>query len=318
GEVVTGTEERLVTGDAVNVAARLQQAAAPGEVLIGAETYRLARDAVEVDEMEPHALRGKTDPVPAYRLRAVSGAEAPVRRFGAPMVGREDELRQLTDAWERAVSERACRLFTVVGAAGVGKSRLVAEFLASLHGALVVRGRCLPYGEGITYWPVVEVVKTLPDAPLDTVAAQTIRAVVGERDVVTSSEEIAWAFRKLLEAVAAETPVVCVFDDLQWGEETFLDLVDHVVVLSRDAPILLLCMARPDLLDRRPGWAGGTANAGCVLLEPLGPGETETLIENLAPVEESLRERIREAAEGNPLFVEEMVAMVRDSGDADV
>ncbi len=167
------------------------------------------------------------------------------------MVGRESERRLLADAWERVVSERACRLFTLLGPAGVGKSRLAAEFLASLEGVLVVRGRCLPYGEGITYWPVVEVVKQLPETTLDPVAAQTIQAAIGEPESVTSSEEIAWAFRKLLEAVATESPVVCVFDDLQWGEETFLDLVDHVAVLSRDAPILLLCMARPDLLDRR-------------------------------------------------------------------
>jgi class 3 adenylate cyclase/tetratricopeptide (TPR) repeat protein len=318
GEVVTGTEERLVTGDAVNVAARLEQAAAPGEILIGEETHRLTRDAVGVERIEPLHLKGKAEPVAAYRLRSVHAAEAPVRRSGAPMVGREHELRLLAEAWERVVSERACHLFTVLGAAGVGKSRLVAEFLASLDDALVVRGRCLPYGEGITYWPVVEVVKELPETPFDPVAAQTIQSVVGERATVTSSEEIAWAFRKLLEAVADETPLVCVFDDLQWGEETFLDLVDHVALLSQDAPILLLCMTRPDLLDRRPGWAAGKANATDVLLEPLGPDETETLIESLTYVDEALRERIREAAEGNPLFVEEMVAMVRESGDGDV
>ncbi|HZO63337.1 MAG TPA: adenylate/guanylate cyclase domain-containing protein [Gaiellaceae bacterium] len=318
GEVVTGTEERLVTGDAVNVAARLEQAAAPGEILIGEETHRLARDAIEAEGVEPLELKGKADRVPAYRLRSVQGAEAEVRRFAAAMVGRGDELQALAAAWERVVAERTCHLFTVVGAAGVGKSRLVAEFLASLDGALVVRGRCLPYGEGITYWPVVEVVKELPPAELDPVAAQTIQAVVGERSTVTSSEEIAWAFRKLLESVAADTPLVCVFDDLQWGEETFLDLVDHVALLSQDAPILLLCMARPELLDRRPGWSAGKANAAAVLLEPLGADETELLIESLADVDEALRERIREAAEGNPLFVEQMVAMARESGGGDV
>jgi class 3 adenylate cyclase/tetratricopeptide (TPR) repeat protein len=317
GEVVTGTEERLVTGDAVNVAARLEQAAGPGEILIGEETHRLTRDVVEVEWVEPLHLKGKSEPVPAYRLRSVRAAE-PERRSGTPMVGRERELRLLAEAWERVVAEGGCRLFTVLGAAGVGKSRLVAEFRASLDAAIVVRGRCLPYGEGITYWPVVEVVKELPETPLDPVAAQTIKAVVGERTAVTSSEEIAWAFRKLLEAAAAESPLVCVFDDLQWGEETFLDLVEHVALLSQDAPILLLCMARPDLLDRRPGWTGEKANATSVLLEPLDPDETETLIESLTDVDEALRERIREAAEGNPLFVEEMVAMVRESSDGNV
>ena len=133
-----------------------------------------------------------------------------------------------------------------------------------------MRGRCLPYGEGITYWPVVEVVKQLPVTETDPVAAETMRALVGDQQLVTSSEEIAWAFRKQLEAVATLQPLICVFDDVHWGEETFLDLIEHVADLSRDAPLLLLCMARPDLLDRRSGWGGGKVNATTVLLEPLG------------------------------------------------
>ena len=318
GEVVTGTAERLATGDAVNVAARLEQAAQPGEILIGEETYGLARDAAEVEQLEPLVLKGKAEPVPAYRLRSVHGTEGFARRQDTPMVGREREQRLLADAWERVVSERACQLFTVLGVAGVGKSRLAAEFLISRDDAIVVRGRCLPYGEGITYWPVVEVVMQLPETELDPVATETIRAVAGDETLVRSSEDIAWAFRKLLEAVAAERPLVCVFDDLHWGEETFLDLVEHVADLSRDAPILLLCMARPELLDRRAGWAGGKVNATNVLLEPLGREETERLIESLAHLDEGLRERIREAAEGNPLFVEEMIAMVRESPDGEV
>ena len=155
GEVVTGTEERLATGDAVNVAARLQQVAQTGEILIGEETLQLVRDAVEVEALEPLRLKGKAEAVPAFRLRSVHGEVGFSRRQDAPMVGRGREERLLGDAWERVVSERSCHLFTVLGPAGVGKSRLAAEFLASLGEALVVRGRCLPYGEGITYWPVV-------------------------------------------------------------------------------------------------------------------------------------------------------------------
>ena len=155
---MTGTEERLATGDAVNVAARLEQAAAPGEVLVGAPTLALVRDAVEVEPVEPLALKGKAEPVPAYRLLRVR--EAPERRHEARFVGRERELALLREAWERAQAEQRCELVTVVGDAGVGKSRLVAEALASID-APVVRGRCLPYGEGITYWPVVEVLKQL-------------------------------------------------------------------------------------------------------------------------------------------------------------
>jgi class 3 adenylate cyclase/tetratricopeptide (TPR) repeat protein len=318
GEVVTGTEERLATGDAVNVAARLEQAAQSGEILIGEETYGLTRTAVEVEPIEQLELKGKADPVSAFRLISVHGGEGFSRHADAPMVGREREERQLASVWERVVSERACQLFTILGPAGVGKSRLAAEFVGSIDDALVVRGRCLPYGEGITYWPVVEIVKQLPEAEPDPAAAETIRVLLGEQQLVTSSEEIAWAFRKQLEVVASERPLVCVFDDLHWGEETFLDLVEHVADLSRDAPILLLCMARPDLLDRRTGWGGGKVNATSVLLEPLTPGETDLVIENLAHLDEELRTRIREAAEGNPLFVEEMVTLLQESGDGEV
>jgi class 3 adenylate cyclase/tetratricopeptide (TPR) repeat protein len=319
GEVVTGTEERLATGDAVNVAARLEQAAQPGEVLLGAETYALVRDAVEVEPVEPLELKGKSAPVEAYRLLRVRGeGEGFARRQDAPMVGRETELRRLRDALGQAVHDRSCQLFTILGAAGVGKSRLVAEFLAGLDDETVVRGRCLPYGEGITYWPVVEVVKQLPEAELDEPAAEAIRGLLGDETAVASASEIAWAFRKLLESAVGGRPLVCVFDDIHWGEDTFLDLVEHVADLSREAPILLLCMARPDLLDRRATWGGGKLNATTVLLEPLGAGEAEQLIESLGDLDESMRQRIRDAAEGNPLFLEQMVALVQDSEGADV
>ncbi|MDQ2982913.1 MAG: AAA family ATPase [Actinomycetota bacterium] len=318
GEVVAGTEERLATGDALNVAARLEQAAQPGEILVGEETLRLTRDAVEVEAMESLSLKGKAEPVAAYRLLAVHGEEGLARHVSTPMVGRETELSRLRNAFDQAVADGSCQLFTILGPAGVGKSRLAAEFLTSLEGALVVRGRCLPYGEGITYWPVVEVVKQLPPIEPDPATSEAIRSLLGDQDLVTSSEEIAWAFRKLLEAVATEQPLVCVFDDVHWGEETFLDLVEHVADLSRDAPILLLCMARPDLLDQRGSWAGGKVNATSVLLEPLGEDEADLMIDSLAQLDAGLHERIREAAEGNPLFVEEIVALVKESGAGDV
>jgi class 3 adenylate cyclase len=316
GEVVTGTEERLATGDAVNVAARLEQAAQPGEVLLGEVTLRLVRDLVKVEAVDPLELKGKAEPLTAYRLRAVR--DAAERRLETPMIGRETELRRLRDAFIQAMRDRSCQLFTVLGTAGVGKSRLAAEFMQTLTDARVVRGRCLAYGEGITYWPVVEVVKQLDRLPSDKAAAAAIRSLLGESVAATSAEEIAWAFRKLLEEASHEHALVCVLDDLHWGEETFFDLVEHVADLSRDAPLLLLCMARPELLERRPGWGGGKWNATTVLLEPLDSEETDRLLEALGGAEDELRVRIREAAEGNPLFLEEMLALVRESGGREV
>ena len=214
GEVVTGTEERLATGDAVNVAARLEQAAQPGEVLVGEPTLALAAEAADVEPVEPLALKGKSKPVPAYRLIRVG--DAPERRHDAPLVGREHELALLRETWERVRAGVQCELVTILGEAGVGKSRLVAEALASMKGT-VVRGRCPPYGEGITYWPVVEVLKQLDVSPPDEAAAEAIRALLGETDMTSSGEEIAWAVRKTLEHAAAQQPLAVVLDDIQWA-----------------------------------------------------------------------------------------------------
>ncbi len=306
GEVVTGTEERLATGDAVNVAARLEQAAKPGEVLIGRPTLALVREAVEVEPVEPLELKGKAEPVPAYRLLRVR--DAPERRHQTRFVGRERELAIVREAWERVEREHRCELVTVIGDAGVGKSRLAAEFLSSIE-ATVVLGRCPPYGEGITYWPVVEVLKQLDVSPPDEAAAAAIGSLLGESDAATSAEEIAWAFRKTVEHAAEERPLVVVFDDIQWGEPTFLNLIEHVALLSSDASILLLCMARPELTGHRPTWPV------TLRLEPLGDEDVEELIAERVAGE--LRTKIARAAGGNPLFIEEMLAMA-DEGDGEV
>jgi class 3 adenylate cyclase len=298
GEVVTGGAATLATGDAVNVAARLEQAAGSGEVLLGEQTYALVRDAVDAELLPPLEAKGKSQPLTAYRLRAVTGE--PHRRDAAPMVGRARELALLAQAYERTVHEQACHLFTILGTAGIGKSRLVSEFLAQLPAARVVQGRCLSYGEGITYWPVVEVLKQL-GTPVESVFREG-----------TTPPEIAWDVRKAFEHAALDGSLVVVFDDIQWGEATFLELIEHVADLSRGAPILLLCMARPELLDVRPGWAGGKHNATSVLLEPLPPEAVDELLRALAG---EVDERIREAADGNPLFLEEMVELARVSGD---
>ena len=300
GEVVTGTAERLVTGDAVNVAARFEQAAAHGEVLIGETTHELVQGGVDAELVEPLELKGKAEPVPALRLLAAH--VAPERRHDSAFVGRERELQLLSEAWQRAAGEQRCELVTVVGEPGIGKSRLAAEALAS-NEARVVWGRCLPYGAGITYWPVVEVVKQLDGLPADPAAAAAIRSLLGESDAGTSAEEIGWAFRKLLEEQA---PLVVVFDDIQWGEETFLDLIEHVALLSANAPLLLLCMARPELVDSRPTWPV------TIRLEPLDSADSADLIGIDVP--EELRERIAAAAAGNPLFIGEMLAMAQEAG----
>ena len=304
GEVLTGTEERLAAGDAVNVAARLEQAAEPGEVLIGAETLGHLGGAVEVGDERQLELKGKSEPVVAYPLLTIR--EVAERPHASRFVGRERELEQLVDAWDRAVTGPGCELVTVVGDAGVGKSRLVAEGLAKIE-ARVVRGRCLPYGEGITYWPVVEVVKQLAAVPSDPAAAAAIQSLLGEPGVGTSVDEIAWAFRKLLEEQA---PLVVVFDDIQWGDETFLDLIESTALLSAGAPLLFLCMARPELVEARPTWPA------TLRLEPLPPAQADALIGDT--VSEELRERIAHAAGGNPLFISEMLAMAADNDNVEV
>ncbi len=298
GEVVTGTAERLVTGDAVNVAARLEQAAQPGQVLLGQPTLTLVAGAAEVESVEPLELKGKSEPVAAFRL--VQVLEAPERRHDTRFVGRAREVGLIGEAWQRVVESRSCELVTVVGEAGAGKSRLVTEALREID-ARVARGRCLPYGEGITYWPVVEVLVQLDVLPTDETAASAIEGLLGRGDAVTSAEEIAWAFRKTLEHVAAAEPLVVVLDDIQWGEQAFHDLIEHVALLSTGAPILLVCMARPELTERRPSWPV------TLRLQPLPTDAVDELIPAHIPTD--LREKIVRAASRQPAL------RGRDAGD---
>ncbi len=325
GEAVTAIDDWLAVGDAVNIAARLEQAAAPGEILLGPDTAGLVRDAVALEPLEPMTLRGKSRPLDVYRLvEVLVKAGPPRRRLDTPLVGRAHQLRMLEDAYANVVRERTCGLFTLLGVAGVGKSRLTAEFTRGLD-ATVVRGRCLSYGEGITYWPVVEVVRQLLAIPgLEEALAgrddqaRAIRALLGESAPAGTSVEIAWAVRKLLERAAAQRPLVVVLDDVHWGEQTFFDLVEQVADLSRGAPLLLLCLARPELLERRPAWGGGKLNATTVLLEPLNSDEADELIDRLLPdralADAALRARALDAAAGNPLFLQEIAAVVASSG----
>ncbi|MEA2673354.1 MAG: hypothetical protein QOI92_546 [Chloroflexota bacterium] len=342
GEVVVGDARAggsRATGDAVNVAARLQQAAEPGESLIGDSTWRLVREAITTGEARDVAVKGRHEPVTVRRLLDVDPmAEAIHRRVGGPMVGRERELGTLRAAYERATVERRCVLVTVLGTAGVGKSRLTHEFLAGVRpGATVVRGRCLPYGHGITWFPIAELLRSavgLDDeadpnlvverlrkllegmADADSIAARLAEplGIAGEPAPV---EELFWAVRRFLERLAGEGPTVVVIDDLQWADSTLLDLVEHLADWIHGVPLLILALARPELLDIRSGWGGGKPDATTFLLEPLPADQTNQLVEALfegATVPEAARRRIAAAADGNPLFVEQVIGMLLDDG----
>ena len=340
GEVLVGVESTdfgRVTGDAVNTAARLEAAAEPGEILIGDGTHALARDAVEAEPVEPLSLKGKAEPVPAHRLIQVVSETGQARRaLLSTMVGRDRELEDLTRAFARASEDRSCLLFTVLGAAGEGKSRLVEEFVSSVgDSANVLTGRCLPYGEGITYWPVAEAVRTALgvqafDASEDVVArlletvaddehaasiTRRLSEILGVGEGVGSAEETPWAIRRFLELLALDRPLITLWEDIHWAEPAFLDVVDHIVDWSRDAPIMLVCTARPEFLDTRADWGGGKLNATTLLLQPLDPKASAQLIANLlggAGLPAEVSDRLTEAAGGNPLFVEQMLSMMID------
>jgi predicted ATPase/class 3 adenylate cyclase len=336
GEVIAArraADQPLATGEAVNVAKRLEELAGAAEVLIDEETHRLVRNCVQAERAGRRDSRSG-DSIDALRLLEVrADGTGRASRPDSTLVGRDRQLETLKAVFAAAVSDRACHLVTVLGAAGVGKSRLVREFADGLGDeGTVLAGRCLPYGEGITYWPLAEVVRALTEGD---VSAPAIAAQLGgdpKADLIAAgvaealglggskggtSERIFWAARRLLEAVARRRPLVVVFDDLQWAEPTFLDLVEHVADLSRDAPVVLLCLARPELLDTRPGWGGGKLNATSILLEPLSEDETGQLIANLlsrATLPPEAAARIAAATEGNPLFAEELLAMLIEDG----
>src|SRR5438552_714194 len=293
GEVVTGDETAtLVTGDAVNTAKRLEQAAAGGEILIGAVTERLVRHAARLEAVAPVDAKGKANPVEAWRVRLLEVQEEAAPYPEPRFVGRGCELELLEEAWEGVRADNRCQLVTILGEAGIGKSRLVSELAARIEGQ-VVSGRCLSYGEGITYWPVLGVLRQPGTGPSQPDAARALRSLLGEVKEPSSAEEIAWGFRQLLEERARETPLLCIFDDLQWAEETFLDLLEHLAPLSRVPPILLLCMARPGLSERRAGWPVA------LRLQPLEAEPVSELIPDALP--QALREKIAYSAAGNPL-----------------
>jgi class 3 adenylate cyclase/tetratricopeptide (TPR) repeat protein len=342
GEAVAGVRSEsalYVTGPTVSTAARLEQAAPPGAILIGEATYDLVRDAVVAEQHGALALKGKRKMVTTWAVQSViPGAAGLKRRLNVVLVDRDDELRRLLAAFER-ITDRGCQLVTVIGDAGVGKTRLGNELVDRLdRRAQVLTGRCLPYGEGITFWPVVELLREVAgiataDSPAQ--GADKVRALLPpghERELIVARlagllgdevaqsavQELFWAIRKLLELLAARRPVVVLFDDIQWGEPTFLQLLEYLADWAMRAPILVVCMARRELLDDRPDWAMPRPAAEVITLQPLDDEQTRQLVEGLiggGRVDAEAEARISSVAEGNPLFVEEMLRMLADSGE---
>ena len=322
GEIVTGdgaVRMGSMAGGPITLAAQLKDAASAGEILISESTQALAGRAARADPARP--VSGSV----AWRLLELLPEPPPLARsLDTAMVGREAELMQLRQAFDRAASGQSLSFCTILGPAGIGKSRLVQEFCSDVADqATVLAGRCIPYGDGITFWPLGEIARQLAAAgPIAELLAGEERAeLIAERvadatglgETASSREEIFWAFRRLFEALARERPLVVVFEDIHWAEPTLLDFIEYLAEWGRDAPIMLVCLARLELLEARQSWGGGKRNASSMLLEPLPDRDSEALIDSLAAgIGEATRARVRETAEGNPLFLEQLVATLAE------
>jgi class 3 adenylate cyclase/tetratricopeptide (TPR) repeat protein len=355
GRVVAGVEggDTLVTGGVTNAAARLQQAAAPGEIVVGAVTRQITQGGVRYGSARHIEAKG-LGVIEGYAaeslLSALPEQHRGLGRLRAPLIGRDSELRLLREAFEKASEERTAYLMTVFGQAGVGKSRLVRELVEIIGRERVLRGRCLPYGSGITYWPLQEILRTEAgisgddshdeatrkiraavltafgtDAEDAEAVARRIAVILGTATVAETLPDIApaelgrelrWAVRRYFERRATQSALALIIDDIHWAEEPMLQMIEHLAEWSR-APLYILCLARPELRDKRPGWAGGFMNAGAIRLEPLSDDETRRLIAALLAIDDlpaSVRDNVVSRAQGNPLYVEEILRMLIDSG----
>jgi class 3 adenylate cyclase/tetratricopeptide (TPR) repeat protein len=319
-------DRNFIAGDTANTAARLQTAAGENEILLAESTYRLVRDWVEAELVAPVEAKGKAAPLTVYRLAAMlSEAELLDRRSRTPLVGRESELSELVRAFAACREEQVCRVVTVVGAPGVGKSRLLREFSARAgEEAIVLEGRCLPYGEGITYWPLAQMVRraaSIGDADSGEQALAKLEAVAADAAVANlvaqaiglegrgSGEETPWAVQRLLETIASSRPLICICDDIQWAEPALLELLRELASRSRMSPILVCCLARSELLEQRPDWPN------VIHLSPLSEADGDALLSQLlgeAELPAAVHDRIVAAAAGNPLFIEQFAAMLGD------
>jgi DNA-binding SARP family transcriptional activator len=328
GEVLvsdSGAGEAFATGKTVSVATRLEQAAAPGEILLGDSTHAIVQHAVEAEPAEPVELGGALGRLPAFRLVAVGEAVRPLGT--ASLVGRSDELAWLRAAFAGVCAERRSRVVGVVGEAGVGKSRLASELISGLGGeAVALNGRCISYGEGATFLPLADIIRQSTsarprheiadllagdeDAPL---IAQHVTQLIGDVDGVASTGEVFWAVRRFLEALALRRPLVIVLEDVHWAEPTLLDLLEYLDAWTADAPLLVVCLARPDLFERRPGWANPKR---MLALTGLGTTESQALVAELSSdeVPREARARIVEIAEGNPLYLEQLLSFAEEAG----
>jgi class 3 adenylate cyclase len=360
GEVLAATSplpgEPMVTGDAVNAAARLEQGAEPGQIVIAERTARAAR-GFRFRELGERDLRGREQAVPAVLLEdeVASAPQRGVPGLRAPMVGRDAELDVLRSLYQRSAAEGRPHLVTIYGDPGVGKSRLVAEFLGWSAGAetppTVVQGRCLPYGDGVTYWPLAEILKTWsgvldsdpPSVVLERirfmgkdlltldVAAEPDRATaalaytVGVEDPLVSFDSLEprevrlkthAAWRSFFSALAVTSPVVALIEDIHWADPALLDLLEELAERVQ-GPVLFVCTSRPELTERRPGWGGGRRNFSSVSLDPLTAYEADQLVTLLLSIEDlpaAVHGHILERAEGNPFFLEEIIRKLIDEG----
>jgi class 3 adenylate cyclase len=330
--------EAMVAGDVVNTAARLQHAAPVNGIVVGAETHRLTRDAIVYEPLDPVVAKGKAEAVEAWLAVEASTPVGERRASRAPLVGRTRELEVLRGIWDRTAAERRPHLVTVLGQAGVGKTRLATEFTAVVQelGGQTIRGRSLPYRESSAYFAFAlqvkqlcgiyetdtqevglqklqEHVQSLVDSGCSAEVTEHLAILLGldPEHSVADRETLFFSVRIFIEAVARERPTMLVFEDLHWADSSLLDLIELLAARLRDLPILVLALARPDLLDARPAWGGGLAQYSALPLEPLSAEESRVLARHL--LADGASDAVAENAEGNPLFIEQLAATMLES-----